>query len=154
MAKTERAENAAHLFQGGLNCSQAILSVFGEPYGLDQQTAEELGRPLGGGLGRMGLTCGALTGAILVLGLAERKAQNETEARNNVARSVQELVGRFEDCHGSSLCKVLLGADMSTAAGMKKIKEENMVAQICPGLVRDAAEILAEILERSLLSSD
>ena len=148
MTKTERA---VHLFQNGLNCAQAILTVFGEPYGVDEQMAKRLGRPLGGGLGRMGLTCGAITGATLVLGLTQRAGRDEAEARTEVGRSVQEFIRRFEKRHGSSLCRDLLGADMSTEPGAKRIKEEKLVAQVCPGVVRDAAEILSEILDRSQL---
>jgi C_GCAxxG_C_C family probable redox protein len=144
-----KTETAVHLFQNGLNCAQAILTVFGEPYGVDEQLAKRLGRPLGGGLGRMGLTCGAITGATIVLGLTQRAGRDETEARTEVGPLVQEFIRRFEQYHGSSLCKDLLGADMSTEAGAKKVKEEKLVAQVCPGVVRDAAEILTDILGRS-----
>ena len=151
------SERAVQLFQNGMNCSQAILTAFGEPYGVDLQTAEKLGRPLGGGLARTGMTCGALTGAILVLGMAQSETRDEAEARMQVFRSVQELLRRFEERRGSSLCKILLGADMSTEAGAKKIKEENLTAQLCPGFVRDTAEILSQILnsqaERSMMKS-
>ena len=64
-------ERTVDLFASGLNCSQAILTVLGEPYGLDSEMAARLGRPLGGGMGRLSLTCGAVTAAVLVLGLAK-----------------------------------------------------------------------------------
>jgi C_GCAxxG_C_C family probable redox protein len=142
-----RTERAVHLFENGLNCSQAILAVFGEPHGIDIETAKRLGRPLGGGLGRLGLVCGAITGAVAALGIAQSGPADEGQARNDVARSVQELVHRFEERHGTTLCRGLLGADMSTDAGMKKIREEKLVAIHCPGFVKDAAAILSELLE-------
>ena len=143
----DRSEKAMQWFKDGLNCSQAILAAFGEPYGLDPESAKRLGRPLGGGMGRLGETCGAVTGAIEALGLAQNGTNDETEARNEIARSVQELVKRFKERHGTIVCRVLLGADMSTEAGMKRIREEKLVATLCPAFVRSAAEILSEMIK-------
>ena len=140
------AQKAMHLFENGLNCSQAILTAFGEPYGIHSEIAKKLGRPWGGGVGRMGRICGAVTGAIMVLGLAQSKRQDEAEARNDICLSVQELVWRFEQRHGTSVCKELLGADFSTEEGQRKIKEEMLVKKLCSKFVEDAGCILAELV--------
>ncbi len=66
----EKPAQTVDLFSNGLTCSQAVLTVFGEPYGLDSELAQKLGRPLSGGLGRLGRTCGAISAAILIIGLA------------------------------------------------------------------------------------
>ena len=139
-------QKAVHLFENGLNCSQAILTAFGEPHGIDSETAKKLGRPWGGGVGRMGQICGAVTGAIMVLGLAQSRKQDEAEARNDICLTVQELVRRFEQRHGTSVCKDLLGADCSTEEGQRKIKEEMLVKKLCPKFVQDACGILAELV--------
>jgi C_GCAxxG_C_C family probable redox protein len=140
------AQKAMHLFENGLNCSQAILTAFGEPHGIDSESAKKLGRPWGGGVGRMGRICGAVTGAIMVLGLAQSRKQDEAEARNDICSSVQELVRRFEQRHGTSVCKELLGADFSTEEGQRKIKEEMLVKKLCPKFVEDAGAMLAELV--------
>ncbi|MBF0510667.1 MAG: C_GCAxxG_C_C family protein, partial [Deltaproteobacteria bacterium] len=108
--------------------------------------ADRLGRPLGAGLGRLGFVCGAVSSAIVVLGLAQKDGMGEAEARNDLARTAQELAERFKGLHGSIMCKDLLGADISTESGMARIKEEKLVAKLCPAFVRDAADILAEFL--------
>lgn len=138
-------ERTTNLLVKGLNCSQAILTIFGQRYGLDADTARILGRPLGGGMGHLALTCGALTAAVLILGFA-RDNHDEAEARESSYKFVQELFGRFEDLHGDSDCKHLLGADMSTEEGMTKIQEQGLIPQRCPGFVRDTAGILDELL--------
>ncbi len=74
-------EKTADLFPSRLNSSQAMLTVFGESYGLDCEMAEKLGRPFGGGMGHIARTCGAGTGAVLVLGLA-KDHQDEGEGSN------------------------------------------------------------------------
>jgi C_GCAxxG_C_C family probable redox protein len=139
-------EKTMELCNQGLNCSQAIITAFGEPFGVDAKTAKNLGRPWGGGMGHLALTCGALTGAVAILGLA-RNDSDEQQARQDAFESVRELFHRFEAKHGATACKDLLGADMSTAAGKKKINEEKLTSQFCPGIIRDTAEILADLMK-------
>jgi len=133
---------------GGLNCSQAILTAFGEQFGMDAETAKMLGRPWGGGMGHLSETCGYLTGAILVLAQAY-KHNDEDQAREEVFEAVRELFSRFEKRRSKTSCKELLGADISTDEGLKKIKQEQLVKKICcgdGGIGQDVAEILEELI--------
>jgi C_GCAxxG_C_C family probable redox protein len=139
------AERTVDLFANGLNCSQSILTVFGEPYGLAAEIAQKIGRPLGGGMGRLARTCGAVTAAVLVLGLA-KDHQDEGEARKVSYSHVQELFKHFEAVHGTTECKSLLGADMSTKEGLEKVQKEKLVSKVCPAFVKDAANILETLL--------
>jgi C_GCAxxG_C_C family probable redox protein len=139
-------EKTVDLFPSRLNCSQAMLTVFGESYGLDSEMAQKLGRPFGGGMGHMARTCGAVTGAVLVLGLA-KDHEDEGEARKVSYSCVQELFRRFEALHGTTECRSLLGADMSTKEGWKKVQDEKLVRKLCPAFVRDAASILENLLK-------
>ncbi len=139
------AEKVVDLLATGLNCSQAMLTVFGAQYELNAELAARLGRPLGGGMGRLALTCGAVTAAVLVLGLAKDN-QDEGEARKVSYSYVQELFRRFEELHKTTECKALLGADMSTEEGLKKVQQEKLVTKLCPSFVRDAANILENLL--------
>jgi C_GCAxxG_C_C family probable redox protein len=138
-------ERTADLLSTGLNCSQAILTVFGESYGLHVEMAAKLGRPLGGGMGHMAKTCGAVISAVLILGMAKDR-QDEGEARKVSHSCVQDLFRRFADLHGTTECKELLGADMSTEEGLKKVQEEKLVRKVCPLFVRDTAIILEGLL--------
>jgi C_GCAxxG_C_C family probable redox protein len=107
-------------------------------------------------MARMGETCGAVTGAFMVIGLKHGSAANwlvegrvddrENGKRLNTYRLVRELTDRFAARHGSIRCKDLLGCDLSTPEGGKMVEEKNLFRTVCPGLVRDAAEILEEIL--------
>jgi C_GCAxxG_C_C family probable redox protein len=138
-------ERTVDLHSAGLNGSQAILTVFGEAYGLDAEMAANLGRPLGGGIGHLAKTCCAVTAAALILGLA-KDHQDEREARKVSHSCVQDLFRRFAALHGTTECKELLGADMSTEEGLKKVLEEQLVRKVCPLFVRDAAIILEGLL--------
>jgi C_GCAxxG_C_C family probable redox protein len=108
-----------------------------------------LGRPLGGGIGHQALTCGYLTGAVLVLALALDN-KDERQSRNDLDKAIRDLINRFKERHGgATTCKELLGADMSTEEGRKKIMEEKLTAKHCyseGGIGQHVAEILEELL--------
>ena len=138
-------ENTANLFANGLNCSQAIMIVFGKPFGLDTEMATKIGRPWGGGMGHLAQTCGALTAAIMVLGLANTVSE-EGQARKETFESVRLLFQSFEEKFGTTVCKNLLGEDLNTEVGARRIREQNLVRKVCPKYVRTVAEILTEIV--------
>ena len=91
----------------------------------------------------MGETCGAVTGAFMVIGL---KYAVDKSSKDRIYSVVKKFVEEFKACNGSIVCKELLGYDMSTPEGMKVIKEKKLVDAVCPKLVKDASEILEKIL--------
>jgi len=136
---------------GGLNCSQALLTVYGEQFGIDRETAKVLGRPWGGGMGHLAETCGYLTSAIIILAQAFNR-EDESESRKEVFKAVRELFSRFEARRGTTRCKELLGADMSTEEGLKRVKQEQLVKKICcsdGGIGQEVAEILEELMKET-----
>jgi C_GCAxxG_C_C family probable redox protein len=97
----------------------------------------------GGGLGRCGEACGALTGAIMVIGLrmgATDAADRAAKERTYVA--VQAFVEAFRARNGAITCRELLGADISSPEAYQQAREEGRFKAVCPGLVRSAAELL------------
>ena len=95
----------------------------------------------------MGLTCGAVTGAYMVIGLKYGKMKaDDNEAKDKTYARVQEFSRRFVVRNKSLNCTELLGCDLGTAEGREKSKEQNLTAIVCEKLVRDAAEILEEVL--------
>jgi C_GCAxxG_C_C family probable redox protein len=145
-----RVEKTVDLMKnGGLSCSQAIMTAFGEFFGMDPETAKMLGRPLSGGIGHQGLTCGYLTGAVLVLALALNN-KDERQARKDLDKAIRDLFVRFKERHGgATMCKELLGADMTTEEGVKKILEEKLPAKLCfsdGGIGQQVAEIMETLI--------
>lgn len=130
--------------EGGLSCSEAMLSVYGKSFGLDEETSIKLASAFSAGMGRMAKTCGAVTGAFLVLGLTYQI--NNPQSKDQVFSLVEEFTKQFRSRNGSLSCKELLGYDFSTAEGMKEIKEKKLTSTICPKFVQDAAEITAVLL--------
>jgi len=121
-----------------------MLAGFGELHGLDRSTALKLARAFGSGMG-MGRECGAVTGALMILGLKVQEASSEKETRYRVYDLVKEFVRLFEEKRGTIICKDLLGVDLGTPEGRDKAIKDNLFRTLCPGFVRDAAQILADM---------
>ena len=64
MEKKEIAE----LFMKGIDCSQVVVGAFAEELGITTEEAYKMSAAFGGGMG-LGETCGAVVGAMIVLGL-------------------------------------------------------------------------------------
>ncbi len=142
-----RIEKAVDAMRNGDNCSMAVLAVFGEKYGLDPETARRIGRPLGAGMGLMGLTCGAVSGGFLALGLAAARDREEGELRPEVYARVRELSDRFKARNRGLIgCRELLGLDLATEEGAAQAKARNMFETHCLKFVRDTAEILDNMI--------
>jgi C_GCAxxG_C_C family probable redox protein len=147
MASSDEAVNS---FQGGygMNCAQAILSTYGPKYGLGRTEALRVALAFGGGMGRMGETCGAVTGAFMVLGLKHSlESDPPQQKKDKTYAAVKKFSEAFKAKNGSLLCRDLLGLDLNTLEGARKAKETDAIKAKCSKYVRDAAEILQEMLE-------
>ena len=99
-------------------------------------------------MGRMGETCGGVTGALMVIGLRYGKTEIQDKQEKEMTYGlVKEFVNRFKSRNGSIVCRGLLGCDISTPEGLSIAKEKNLIATLCPKFVQDAAEIMEQILE-------
>lgn len=142
-------EDAVQRFTKGYACSQAILAAFAPQVGIDPTVAIKLGAGFGGGFGRLGYPCGAVSGAVAVLGLKLSNGVGEDAAnRETVYQAVQEFCRRFIERHGTIGCRELLGHDISTPEGLAAARQANVFRTICPVFVRSAAEILESMLAR------
>ena len=74
-----RAEKAKEYFTKGYACSQAVALAFADAVEVDERTLAKITLPFGGGMGRLRLTCGAVSGMVAVIGLVFADAENSTE---------------------------------------------------------------------------
>jgi len=139
-------EIAVASFKAGLSCSQAVLSAFAPGLGLDRPTALRVAAAFGGGMARMGQTCGAVTGALMVIGLKHGHIAAEDKAtKEKTYALVRQFVDEFRARNTSLLCRELLGCDIGTPEGMQLFREKGLNTLVCSRLVRDAAEILERL---------
>jgi C_GCAxxG_C_C family probable redox protein len=122
------------------------LAGFGQDFGLDKDMAVTLGRAFGSGMG-MGNICGALCGSFMILGFKYQGLDEEQEARYKTYDLVREFVSRFKARRGSIVCKELLGGvDLATREGRQEAVDRQLFTGVCPDIVKDAAQILDDLL--------
>ncbi len=142
-----RVEQAVSDFKDGFNCSQSIFSNFSVEYGLNRETALKLATGFGGGMGRLGKTCGAVTGALMVIGLKYGSASIENNsAKEKSYKLVQSYIKKFTEINGSITCNDLLDRDISTLEGLNSAIKKNLFTTLCPNFVKTSTEILEKIL--------
>lgn len=143
MTKSERAKE---LFLSGNNCAQAVLLSFAEDFRYSKELALKLAAGFGGGMGKMQETCGALTGAMMVLGIINGEGvNNNDDLKANAYAAVRELTSRFKERYDSTQCKDLTGCDFSTAEGAEKFKDGKIMELVCADCVAEAVMILEQI---------
>ncbi len=140
---SERSERAVELFGNGYNCCQSVLSVFCEDLGLDMQTALKVGCGFGGGL-RHGEVCGAVSGAVMAIGLkCGHYAEGDTKAKNYCYNNTAEYMRSFDEAHGTVVCRELLGYDIRDNEA--RVKNKDRQAVICPNLISSAVKLLEQL---------
>ena len=142
-----KAEEAKKQFEEGFSCAPSVLSAYSEHFGLEKELALKIACGFGGGIGRTGRTCGAVTGAVMVIGLKHGQADLADEgSRQETHKLVKEFIDKFTELYGSVECRGLIGYDLSSPTGLKKAGESGIFQTKCPHFVYDAARILEDVL--------
>jgi C_GCAxxG_C_C family probable redox protein len=137
-------KNVVTLFEQ-FNCAQSVFAACGPHEGLSEQTCLALAGPFGGGMGRSGEVCGAVTGALMVLGIrCQEMATNPAQARGPLYKRVNEFTDEFKQRNGNLLCRELTGCDLRTPEGQEQFKNRDVHHSICQNLLISAVELLGE----------
>ena len=143
-----RRKEALKTYERGFNCSQSVLNAFKEEISLDKNLLLKIAAGFGGGM-RKGEVCGAVSGAIMVLGLKYGNSiEGDVETKEHIYSLTREFMKRFEEKNGSVVCKQLLGYDLSNPEEHEILKKNDTFKQKCPFFIEDAVDILEEILFR------
>lgn len=129
------------------NCAQAVACAFCDVTGLDQDTMARLSSSFGGGMGGLREVCGAMSGALMVLGLVRGYAEpGVLETKTAHYQRVKDFAERFREMQGSIICRELLEGAARPGMTPEQIAAEGLKPRPCPGLVAGAAKILEEML--------
>ena len=143
----DKTSYALSTFDSGFNCSQSVLKAFCNEFGLHDEMAFRIACGFGGGMGRMAKTCGAVTGAFMVIGLKYGQIQSDNKtAKEKTYTLVRECADLFTKEHGSIECRELLACDINTPQGFKDANEKGLFKTICPKYVESVVKILEKIL--------
>jgi C_GCAxxG_C_C family probable redox protein len=144
---------ATQTFSQGFNCAQSVLYTYGKQYFTEPTMALKLASAFGAGITYRGETCGAVTGALMALGLQFGYSEVEMELTKQRCMGIsKEFTALFEQKHGAIQCKQLLKVDISTPEGLQSAREQGLFGTVCPGLIESASEILDELLTKYQVS--
>jgi len=128
------------------NCAEATLLALCRAWGISSDAVPRIAAGFGGGVGKKGLICGALSGAVMAISLRFAGPDpTDSEKRKLVTNHVSRLIESFQDSFGETGCRALIGCDLSTPEGVKKAKEEKVRTEKCRHFVRRAVELALDI---------
>lgn len=140
-------EKAVKAFNNDYNCAQSVLSSFAPVIGISEEEAFSIARPFGAGISYRGEMCGAVSGALMVLGMKLGKTKGDEDYIKEITHYCSnQFLKKFETINGSVICKNLLGKDISIPEEMNKLREEKAFENICPKMVESSADILEDLL--------
>ena len=145
---SEKSVKARELFLKGYNCSQSVIGAFCEDLRLDFKTAMLISSSFGGGMGGLRETCGALSGAFMVIGLkyGYTTPDNPNE-KAELYKKVRIVAEAFKEKYNTMLCRELLEAKNLIVKTEPSIRTEKYYKERpCAVFVESAVEILEEVL--------
>lgn len=140
-------EKAVKRFLEGYNCAQSVLLTMFEYWNGKSELIPKIATAFGGGIGRCGSVCGALTGGVMAIGIKYGTNEPSLEERLKAYEVAQKFYKQFKRRHGSVLCKELIGYDLSSPKEYEKAKKANVFEEKCTNFVRNAVEILLNLSE-------
>lgn len=140
-------EKARKRFFEGYNCAQSVLLTMFEVWNGENELIPKIATAFGGGIGRCGSVCGALTGGVMALGIKYGTNEPSLEKRLEAYEIAQKFYKQFMRKHGSVLCRELIGYDLSNPKGLEEARRAKVFEEKCANFVRSAVEILLKLSE-------
>lgn len=149
----DRIQRAVEFFMSGYGCSQSVVAAFADLYGLDETMSKRIAAGFGGGVGRMRMMCGAVSGLVILAGLDCGQTEgDDREGKAACYKVVQELLDTFKQRNGSIICAELLGLNGCKVVKNTYVPDERNAEYYkkrpCAQKVESAARIFAEYLEK------
>jgi len=142
-----RSDFSVDIFSRGFNCAQAVLLSHSVDYGLDTEIAKKTAGAFGGGIASNGEVCGAVTGALMLIGLKYGQCiEGDIDSKNKTREMANKYIKKFKKEFGSILCKDLLKYDLSIEEEARKAKELGLFKTLCPVFVKESVELVEEVL--------
>jgi C_GCAxxG_C_C family probable redox protein len=145
--KEELCEKAATYFSEGYNCAQSVLLTMCEYWNGKNHLIPKIATGFGGGIGRCGSVCGALTGGVMAIGIKYGTNEPSVEKRLLAYELSQKLYKTFEKQHGSVFCRRLIGYDLSNPDELEEARKSQVFQEKCDKIIRKTIKSLIELGE-------
>jgi C_GCAxxG_C_C family probable redox protein len=144
MKMEDRKKQAIDLFNNGYNCAQSVIGAYQDKLGKRTDVLMDMASGFGGGMGRLQRTCGAVTGAFMVM--SSLSDHSLPGAKERLESDIQAFARRFRDHFGELNCKALLGYDLNSEEELQKAHEEMAFDERCTRFIEYAVEMLDDLL--------
>jgi len=144
----KKSEKALSYFNNSFNCAQSVFTTFGPELGLTEDECLKIACAFGAGMGKQQHVCGAVTGALMVLGARFGKALNDAEHKKELTyKKAEEFIKKFELNNGSIHCfKLLNNLNMNIVEDEIKIHELGLYETVCESAIKDAVELIEKLI--------
>jgi C_GCAxxG_C_C family probable redox protein len=142
------AQRSKDLFSSGYYCAESVLMAIAKVHDVESDLIPRIATGFCSGVARTSGQCGAISGAIMGLGLAIGRDSPEKSVEETYVL-VRELIERFEDKFGSRNCQQLTGCNLSTSEGQERFRENNVI-DLCYQYAEEATRIALQLLEHQL----
>lgn len=148
----ERVDRAVDNFMQGYGCCQSVVAAFADLYGLDDTLAKKIAAGFGGGVGRLRMMCGAVSGIVMLVGLDCGQTEgSDREGKSACYKVVQDLLDKSKEENGSIICAEILGLEGHEKAASSYVASartaEYYKTRPCAAKVESAARIFANYLK-------
>ena len=138
-------EKVVSRFVEGYSCCESVLMGYAEAKKIRSDIIPRIATGFGGGIGRRGSVCGALTGAIMAIGLRFGRDKVDPDVYDLCTAKSSECYGRFEKEFGDVRCRSLIRCDLSTPNGRSRYKKLGLKKSNCLKYVEAASKILLDL---------
>lgn len=139
-------DRATQYLSDGYSCSEAVLLAVSEEYGVENEIIPRIASRFGGGMGLTGSVCGAVSGAVMAMGLILEPVSDRQEFHKSML-PVQEFRRRFEAEMETIICRELTGVDLTQPEAFEEYINSDLPQKVCSPAVETAYRLVMDILE-------
>lgn len=144
----QTTQKAIESFRAEQNCAQSVLTSYSDKLGFDQELALNITSGFGAGMGRLQKTCGAVTGAFMVMGVYNEKyISNSDESKEATNTMIQKFSNNFIAIHQTTDCAELLNCDLKTEKGQQHFHDNNLLKKVCEKCISSSIQIINDLIK-------
>ena len=132
----------------GLVCAESVLLATCQEFGIevDDRIIPKIAYAFAGGIGNTGSVCGAVTGAIMAIGLIKDRGKTMEEMMEVIGLAA-EFRKRFEAEMNTISCRELTGLDLTKPDEIEILVKSDVAQEVCFPAVAAAHRLVVELLK-------
>ena len=143
--KSIHTEKVVLYHQNGYNCAQSVMLTMQEYWKEENPLKPKVASAFGGGIGRSGSVCGALTGGVIAIGSKFGSNKPGSEEREKAYLLGQKFYNQFKKECGSVFCRDLIGYDLTNPKELEEARKANIFQEKCVHFLKKSVQILMDL---------